>query len=90
MDLHRLRWHEGVIDGFRTYIGQRSNVQVSKQWSSRTCFARFPSVLFLHVSRRWVYIGRYVDDDFTLIFLSNLATVDQLSLVQQIQKILFA
>ena len=51
---HRLIWHDGVIDGFRTYI------------------------------------GRYVDDDITIIFLSNLASVDSLSVAQSIQRIVFA
>lgn len=51
---HRLIWHDGVIDGFRTYI------------------------------------GRYVDDDVTIIFLSNLATVDSPTLAQSVQKIVFA
>lgn len=51
---HRLIWHDGVIDGFRTYI------------------------------------GRYIDDDTTIIFLSNLATVDSPTLAQSIQKVVFA
>ncbi|HEX7733316.1 MAG TPA: serine hydrolase domain-containing protein [Ktedonobacteraceae bacterium] len=51
---HRLIWHDGVIDGFRTYI------------------------------------GRYIDDDVTIIFLSNLATVDSPSLAQSLQQIVFA
>jgi CubicO group peptidase (beta-lactamase class C family) len=51
---HRLIWHDGVIDGFRTYI------------------------------------GRYVDDDITLIFLSNLASVDNYSVGQSVQQIIFA
>jgi CubicO group peptidase (beta-lactamase class C family) len=50
---HRLIWHDGVIDGFRTYI------------------------------------GRYVDDNVTIIFLSNLATVDSPILAQSVQKIVF-
>lgn len=50
---HRLIWHDGVIDGFRTYI------------------------------------GRYIDDNVTIIFLSNLATVDSPTLAQSIQKIVF-
>jgi CubicO group peptidase (beta-lactamase class C family) len=50
---HRLIWHDGVIDGFRTYI------------------------------------GRYIDDNVTVIFLSNLATVDSPTLAQSIQKIVF-
>ena len=51
---HRLIWHDGVIDGFRTYI------------------------------------GRYIDDHVTVIFLSNLATVDSPTLAQKVQHILFA
>ncbi|HZU70821.1 MAG TPA: serine hydrolase domain-containing protein [Ktedonobacteraceae bacterium] len=51
---HRLIWHDGRIDGFRTYI------------------------------------GRYVDDHVTIIFLSNLASLDELALAQQIQQIVFA
>jgi len=51
---HRLIWHDGVIDGFRTYI------------------------------------GRYIDDHITVIFLSNLATVDSPVLAQKVQHILFA
>ncbi len=51
---HRLIWHDGVIDGFRTYI------------------------------------GRYIDDDVTIIFLSNLATVDSPTLAQAVQNIVFA
>lgn len=51
---HRLIWHDGIIDGFRTYI------------------------------------GRYIDDDVTIIFLSNLATVDSPTLAQSVQKLVFA
>jgi len=51
---HRLIWHDGVIDGFRAYI------------------------------------GRYIDDHVTIIFLSNLATVDSPTLAQQVQGIVFA
>lgn len=51
---HRLIWHDGVIDGFRTYI------------------------------------GRYVDDHITVIFLSNLATVDSPTLSQKVQHVIFA
>jgi CubicO group peptidase (beta-lactamase class C family) len=51
---HRLIWHDGEIDGFRTYI------------------------------------GRYIDDDVTVIFLSNLATVDPSTLAQSVQKVIFA
>jgi CubicO group peptidase (beta-lactamase class C family) len=50
---HRLIWHDGVIDGFRTYI------------------------------------GRYVDDHITIIFLSNLATVDSPVLAQRVQRVIF-
>ena len=50
---HRLIWHDGVIDGFRTYI------------------------------------GRYIDDDVTVIFLSNLATVDSPTLAQSVQQVVF-
>lgn len=50
---HRLIWHDGVIDGFRTYI------------------------------------GRYIDDGVTLIFLSNLATVDSPTLAQSVQQLIF-
>ncbi len=50
---HRLIWHDGVIDGFRAYI------------------------------------GRYIDDDITIIFLSNLATVDAPVLAKAVQKIVF-
>lgn len=50
---HRLIWHDGVIDGFRTYI------------------------------------GRYVDDHTTVIFLSNLATVDSPTLAQKVQRVIF-
>ncbi len=51
---HRLIWHNGRIDGFRTYI------------------------------------GRYVDDQVTIIFLSNLATVDELALAKSLEQIAFA
>lgn len=51
---HRLIWHDGRIDGFRTYI------------------------------------GRYTDDHTTIIFLSNLASLDELALANQIQQIVFA
>jgi len=51
---HRLIWHDGVIDGFRTYI------------------------------------GRYIDDHITVIFLSNLATVDSPVLAQKVQHVVFA
>ena len=51
---HRLIWHDGRIDGFRTYI------------------------------------GRYPDDRVTIIFLSNLATVDELALASTLGQIVFA
>ena len=51
---HRLIWHDGRIDGFRTYI------------------------------------GRYVDDRVTIIFLSNLATLDELALGKALGQIVFA
>jgi len=50
---HRLIWHDGRIDGFRTYI------------------------------------GRYIDDHVTIIFLSNLATVDELALANTLGQIVF-
>lgn len=50
---HRLIWHDGVIDGFRTYI------------------------------------GRYIDDNVTIIFLSNLATVDAPTLAHSVQQVVF-
>lgn len=50
---HRLIWHDGVIDGFRNYI------------------------------------GRAVDDDVTVIVLSNLTTLDAISLGHQIEGIIF-
>ena len=51
---HRLIWHDGRIDGFRTYI------------------------------------GRYVDDRVTIIFLSNLATLDELALGKALGQIVFS
>ncbi len=51
---HRLIWHDGRVDGFRTYI------------------------------------GRYPDDRVTIIFLSNLATVDELALASTLEQIVFA
>ncbi len=51
---HPLIWHDGVIDGFRNYI------------------------------------GRYIDDHITIIILSNLSTVDVLSLAHSIEQIVFA
>lgn len=51
---HRLVWHDGVLDGFRNYI------------------------------------GRYVDDNVTIIFLSNLSTVDPIALGHSLEQIVFA
>ena len=51
---HRLIWHDGRIDGFRTYI------------------------------------GRHPDDNVTIIFLSNLATLDELALANTLEHIVFA
>lgn len=51
---HRLIWHDGMLDGFRNYI------------------------------------GRYVDDDVTIIFLSNLSTVDVVGLEHSLEKIVFS
>ena len=48
---HRLIWHDGVIDGFRNYI------------------------------------GRAVDDDVTVIILSNLTTLDAITLGHQLEGI---
>jgi CubicO group peptidase (beta-lactamase class C family) len=50
---HQLSWHDGVIDGFRNYI------------------------------------GRYVNDNVTIIFLSNLSTLDILSLSHSIETLIF-
>ncbi|MGH2481095.1 MAG: serine hydrolase domain-containing protein, partial [Ktedonobacteraceae bacterium] len=50
---HRLIWHDGVIDGFHTYI------------------------------------GRYIDDNVTIIFLSNLSSTDTLSIAHSIQQLVF-
>lgn len=50
---HRLIWHDGVIDGFRTYI------------------------------------GRYIDDGVTIIFLSNLASTNTLSIAHSIEQLVF-
>jgi CubicO group peptidase (beta-lactamase class C family) len=49
---HRLLWHDGVIDGYRNYI------------------------------------GRAVDDGVTVIILSNLTTLDAISLGHQIERII--
>ncbi len=51
---HRLIWHDGRIDGFRTYI------------------------------------GRFIDDGVTIIFLSNLATLDELALANTLEQIVFS
>lgn len=51
---HRLIWHDGRVDGFRTYI------------------------------------GRYIDDHITIIFLSNLATVDELAFAKTLEQVVFA
>ena len=51
---HRLIWHDGRIDGFRTYI------------------------------------GRYIDDGVTIIFLSNLAALDELALANTLEHIVFS
>lgn len=51
---HRLVWHDGVIDGFRNYI------------------------------------GRYVDDNVTVIILSNLTTLDAITLGQSIGQMIFS
>jgi len=51
---HRLIWHDGRIDGFRTYF------------------------------------GHYPDDRVTIIFLSNLATLDELALASALEQIVFA
>jgi CubicO group peptidase (beta-lactamase class C family) len=51
---HQLIWHDGRIDGFRTYN------------------------------------GRYPDDQITIIFLSNLATLDELALAKTLEQIVFA
>ncbi|MEO7020295.1 MAG: serine hydrolase, partial [Ktedonobacteraceae bacterium] len=50
---HRLIWHYGSIDGFRTYI------------------------------------GRYIDDDVTIIFLSNLANTDSVSIAHSVEQLIF-
>lgn len=51
---HRLIWHDGRIDGFRTYI------------------------------------GRFIDDGITIIFLSNLATLDELALANTLEQVVFS
>ncbi len=50
---HRLIWHDGVIDGFRNFI------------------------------------GRYVDDHVTIIFLSNLTTLDLVALAHSLERVIF-
>jgi CubicO group peptidase (beta-lactamase class C family) len=51
---HRLIWHDGRVDGFRTYN------------------------------------GLYLDDGITIIFLSNLSTLDELALARVLEEIVFA
>ena len=51
---HRLIWHDGRVDGFRTYN------------------------------------GLYLDDGVTIIFLSNLSTLDELALARTLEQIVFA
>jgi len=51
---HRLIWHDGRVDGFRTYN------------------------------------GLYLDDGVTIIFLSNLSTLDELALAKTLERIVFA
>ena len=51
---YQLIWHDGIIDGFRTYI------------------------------------GRFIDDRVTIIFLSNLAALDELSLANTLEHIVFS
>ena len=51
---HRLIWHDGRVNGFRTYN------------------------------------GRYPDDGVTIIFLSNLSTLDELALARALERIVFA
>jgi CubicO group peptidase (beta-lactamase class C family) len=51
---HRLIWHDGRVDGFRTYN------------------------------------GLYPDDGVTIIFLSNLSTLDELALARALERIVFA
>jgi CubicO group peptidase (beta-lactamase class C family) len=51
---HRLIWHDGRVNGFRTYN------------------------------------ARYPDDGVTIIFLSNLSTLDELALARQLEQIVFA
>ena len=51
---HRLIWHDGRVNGFRTYN------------------------------------GRYPDDGITIIFLSNLSTLDELALARTLERVVFA
>ncbi|TMD69516.1 MAG: beta-lactamase family protein [Chloroflexi bacterium] len=51
---HRLIWHDGRVDGFRTYN------------------------------------GLYPDDRMTIMFLSNLSTLDELALASTLEQIIFA
>ena len=51
---HRLIWHDGRVDGFRTYN------------------------------------GLYLDDGITIIFLSNLSTLDELVLARALAQVVFA
>jgi CubicO group peptidase (beta-lactamase class C family) len=51
---HRLIWHDGRVDGFRTYN------------------------------------GLYLDDGVTIIFLSNLSTLDELALAKALEQLVFA
>jgi CubicO group peptidase (beta-lactamase class C family) len=50
---HQLIWHDGKVNGFRTYI------------------------------------GRYINDQVTIILLSNLSTVDEMALAQTLEQIVF-
>jgi CubicO group peptidase (beta-lactamase class C family) len=50
---HQVYWHDGVLDGFRTYL------------------------------------GRYVEDHLTILFLGNLATIDPLALAHSLERLLF-
>ena len=51
---HRLIWHDGRVNGFRTYN------------------------------------GLYLDDGITIIFLSNLSTLDELATARALEQIVFA
>jgi CubicO group peptidase (beta-lactamase class C family) len=50
---HLVYWHDGVLDGFRTYL------------------------------------GRYVDDHVTILFLGNLATIDPLAQAHALERLVF-